>query len=297
MITIIVATNKRANLLREALFSILIQTYSDFECIVVDDAIDDATKEVLLFFNQMDIRFIYLERPESFAQGLSGCRNFALSQARGEFVHFVDDDDILHPDFLLKKAEAAKLLNQTDYVISPLLNFTQNVPENSACNETASIQTVDWTNYIMGKTGIFSCSVLWHRRCFQTHLFDEDLKVSEDWDLYRKLFKEFKNGVFLDCPLYFRRVHQESNSGKLRSKNATYTKTFAVVRAKAFKEILVDDELTKELAIFFFDFASKYQMKEIVEEIKNWNKQSKVFGFTEFAQMKFRYFFKNLRTN
>ncbi len=93
-VSIIIATRNRARLLREALESLRAQTFTDFEAIVIDDGFTDDTREVVGSFHD---RFRYIHQAN---RGRSHARNRGLERARGRYVAFLDDDDLLRPNKL-----------------------------------------------------------------------------------------------------------------------------------------------------------------------------------------------------
>ena len=88
-VTIIVPTYNRPNLLPRAIKSILNQTFTDYEIIIVDDASTDHTPEVLSEFNDPRIRSFR----HKINKGQSAARNLGIYHARGEYIAFLDDDD------------------------------------------------------------------------------------------------------------------------------------------------------------------------------------------------------------
>ncbi|MHB1105158.1 MAG: glycosyltransferase family 2 protein [Lutibacter sp.] len=95
LISIIIPTYNRAHLLRETLDSVLAQTYANWECIIIDDGSTDNTFEVVSNYIKKDSRFKYLVRPIERIKGASTCRNIGLENAKGEFIQFLDSDDLL----------------------------------------------------------------------------------------------------------------------------------------------------------------------------------------------------------
>jgi glycosyltransferase involved in cell wall biosynthesis len=95
--SIIIPTHNRDQLLARAVNSALGQTVGEIEVIVVDDGCTDQTAEVMEVFKRYDPRVIYLQIPS--ALGLSGGlqRNEAIKIARGEFICYLDDDDVMTP--------------------------------------------------------------------------------------------------------------------------------------------------------------------------------------------------------
>jgi glycosyltransferase involved in cell wall biosynthesis len=87
--TIIIPTYNRATKLPNAIQSVLEQTYTDFELIIIDDGSTDGTKEAVSGFKDERIRYVYQENAE-----LSAARNRGVNEARGTYICFLDDDDI-----------------------------------------------------------------------------------------------------------------------------------------------------------------------------------------------------------
>jgi glycosyltransferase involved in cell wall biosynthesis len=97
LVSIIVPCYKQAHFLKESLLSVLEQTYSHWECIIVNDGSPDDTAIVAEDWCKHDPRFRYLEKKNG---GLSSTRNFGIKQAKGDFILPLDADDILHPNYL-----------------------------------------------------------------------------------------------------------------------------------------------------------------------------------------------------
>lgn len=99
LVSIIIPTRNRAKLLERALKSVLAQTYPNFECLVIDDASSDNTRDLVKSFTDERIQYIYNERHSN----VSGARNVGLRISTGEFIAFLDDDDEWLPAKLEKQ--------------------------------------------------------------------------------------------------------------------------------------------------------------------------------------------------
>lgn len=97
MISVLMLTYNRENLVSRAIESILAQTYTDFEFIIVDNGSSDRSGEIADEYAKKDkrIRVIHRERGT-----ISAGRNTALDAASGDFIAFIDDDDWTEPDYL-----------------------------------------------------------------------------------------------------------------------------------------------------------------------------------------------------
>jgi glycosyltransferase involved in cell wall biosynthesis/cytochrome c-type biogenesis protein CcmH/NrfG len=96
--SVIVPTYRSERFLGECLASVRDQSFSDFECIVVDDASPEADSSIAAQFAADDHRFRCIRHPSN--RGVSAARNTGIGAARGEFVLFLDSDDVLLPDAL-----------------------------------------------------------------------------------------------------------------------------------------------------------------------------------------------------
>ena len=99
-VSIIMATYNRAHFIVETLLAIQNQTFLDWECLIIDDGGTDNTKELITPILEQDSRFKYSKRTENYIKGLPGCRNYGLDLAKGDYIIFFDDDDIVHPQNL-----------------------------------------------------------------------------------------------------------------------------------------------------------------------------------------------------
>lgn len=115
-VSIIIPTFNRATLIGETLDSVLAQTYPHWECIVVDDGSTDGTQEVVQQYVEKDNRFRFYQRYRE-PKGAPTCRNIGLDNASGEYVMFLDSDDLLL-NFAL--ADRCKHLNESnaDFIVS-----------------------------------------------------------------------------------------------------------------------------------------------------------------------------------
>ena len=100
LVSVIIPTYNRAHLILETLNSIKVQTYTNWECIVVDDGSTDETKDVLTIFCLKDARFQYHHRPDSRPKGANSCRNYGFEFSNGDYINWFDSDDVMHKDKL-----------------------------------------------------------------------------------------------------------------------------------------------------------------------------------------------------
>ncbi|MEO2064643.1 MAG: glycosyltransferase family 2 protein [Christiangramia sp.] len=98
LVSIIIPTYNRAHLIKQTLDSVLKQTYKKWECIIVDDGSEDDTAQLICRFSETDSRIRYIKRSSNFPKGAASCRNIGLSVSTGEYIQFLDSDDIISPE-------------------------------------------------------------------------------------------------------------------------------------------------------------------------------------------------------
>ena len=96
MISIITPTYNRADLISETIRSVLAQSYSDFEWIIVDDGSEDETEIIVKGFNDLRIKYFIL--PHS--ARLPFIRNYGVKKAKGDYIALMDSDDLWKNNFL-----------------------------------------------------------------------------------------------------------------------------------------------------------------------------------------------------
>ncbi|MDT0649588.1 glycosyltransferase family 2 protein [Autumnicola edwardsiae] len=94
-VSIIIPTFNRAHTIIETLDCVFNQTHQNWECIVIDDGSTDGTEQLLKKKIFHDSRLSYIQRPKSRKKGAASCRNIGLENAAGEFIQFLDSDDII----------------------------------------------------------------------------------------------------------------------------------------------------------------------------------------------------------
>ncbi|MBQ2967297.1 MAG: glycosyltransferase family 2 protein [Clostridia bacterium] len=96
MVSVIMPAYNSGAYIQDAVTSVLNQTYENFELLIVDDASTDNTEEIIRMFNDSRIRYF----KNNSRMGAAICRNFALRNAKGKYVAFLDSDDLWLPEKL-----------------------------------------------------------------------------------------------------------------------------------------------------------------------------------------------------
>lgn len=112
MFSIIIPTYNRADLLSQCIESVLAQSFTDYELLVIDDGSTDSTAKMVSDFNDSKIHYSRQERQER-----SNARNYGIHLSKGTYVCFVDDDDLLEKNYLLDFQNHLNNSSQKDVIL------------------------------------------------------------------------------------------------------------------------------------------------------------------------------------
>ncbi len=135
-ISVTMAAFNVAPYLAACLDSMLAQDWTDFELIIVDDASRDGTREILRDYAARDPRIRLFLKDQN--EGLAVARNLGIAEARGEWVAFLDADDLYSPDMLRLAIEAARAKN-AEMVLWDYVVFTDEAEIAAKSSETSAL--------------------------------------------------------------------------------------------------------------------------------------------------------------
>lgn len=217
LISIIIPTYNRSDLIGETLNSILNQTYQNWECIVVDDGSTDDTGQVMSNYLSKDMRFRYFHRPSNMPKGANACRNYGLQCSKGVYINWFDSDDLMKPEFLVRKLEVLKREN-VDFVVSKSLNFDEKGTYRIKKYKGNSQFELTGKNYIFSKVYWITQDFLIKAEKLNGYYFNEILQSGQETNFFIVFLNKNPNlkGVFIDEHLSSRRIHDSSIQQKLK---------------------------------------------------------------------------------
>ncbi len=121
LVSIIIPSYNSKSYLKEAVASALNQSYKPIEIIVVDDGSTDNTNDLFLEFEKQGVKCFSIDNG-----GASNARNYGLSKATGDYIQFLDADDILAPSKIEKQLELM-ITHQADLSYTPWVNFKNDI--------------------------------------------------------------------------------------------------------------------------------------------------------------------------
>lgn len=215
LVSIIIPTFNRSAFLGETLESVINQTYSNWECIVVDDGSLDATPELMEFYCEKEKRIRYFSRPPNLPKGANPCRNFGFDVSQGEYINWFDSDDLMLPNNLELKLKAFK--KDVDFVIGNSLNFDEK-GSNSRPYKLNFDEEITPENFITGKIGWITNDVLIRREKVLVR-FNEALSSGQEYNFFSRLLYFTSKGKFLKKDTVLRRIHGSSIHQAFHIKN------------------------------------------------------------------------------
>lgn len=230
IVSIIIATFNSEKILRTALESVRNQSYKDWECIVVDGASKDGTVAIIKEYAAKDSRFRYISEPD---KGVYDAFNKGWRMAKGEWVHYLGDDDEL-----------------TRNGISDLMKVSDNGA--GVVSGNCHIRKIDGSLNVVRSVGLSGChqGKLTRRSVLeQFDGFNLEYKILADKDLYVRMEKANIKAVNVDTFVAYFSMGGISQSLSLLWKRAK--ENFLIYKVNN-----CSNPLYKTIKIFTYDFLS-----------------------------------------
>ena len=265
LISIIIPTFNRAHIILKTLDSISTQTYSNWECIIVDDGSIDNTEEVLLSYCSKDSRFKFFKRPSNLIKGPNSCRNFGFEVSRGEFIQWFDSDDLYFPNALEMFVKSFK--DNLDVVVAKIERIDDLTFIKINENKIESNNLIE--DYLIGKVTFYVCGPLWKRSFLnkQKELFDEEIRNLDDWDFNLRMLYQNPNIEYINSPLIQYRIHSASLAHEISKLNYNEVQSELYAREKHLKLITLNKKANPKIFKAFVRDRCKYFFREAL--VKN----------------------------
>jgi glycosyltransferase involved in cell wall biosynthesis len=262
--------------------SVLNQNYRKLELICVDDGSTDNSKQIIESFCDNRIKYIYQEHFGSPARG----RNVGIKNSVGEYIAFIDQDDILVPESIAERVEFfeknkdvlcvysdAFLIDAEDRIMAEsFISFKKVIPYSGYC-----FRQLIKSNFIGGPQ-----TIMIHKTIFnKIGVFDEQLQGTDDYDLFLRITRHYQIG-YLNMSLVKWRTHPNSLSKNILLMDINHFKTIK----KTFDSLprcsyLAEKKLLKHrMHTAAIDVAYSYSDTGDKAQIKKWLTTSLKYGFS-----------------
>lgn len=249
MISILVSVYNMKDYLVQCLDSVLAQTYTDYECILVDDGSKDNSLEMCNEYARKDKRFIVVHQENG---GLSAARNTGLKHAKGDLITFLDPDDWIHPEYLQRLVELKEKHNADMSAVSFVKTSDRNyqpIKAEVTVKEYTGRDFVDNMNTLRNPVGDQVWARLYDKKAFDGKQFPPR-KDYEDVHVIPQTVYPMKKVVYSTEVLYyyFQRVDGIS---RLKTRINSDLLEAYIINAK-FARKNNDKKLLRQMKLFFF---------------------------------------------
>lgn len=228
MVSVIMPVYNGEKFLSEAIESVLAQTFSDFELIIINDGSKDNSLNIIKECAKKDSRIKVIDQEN---KGVSSARNTGINQSEGQFVAFLDCDDVWEKEKLesqiseFNKNEKIKICGTWGIVINKNGEKIKDFNYPPLSNKKIKLSSVYKYPFIT------SSLVIEKKMLNLNNLFDEKIKLAEDYDFIIKYLYQHQ-AININTPLIKYRIH-DNNSDSSISKKIKFKFSAVVMRLKA----------------------------------------------------------------
>lgn len=211
MVSIIIPVYNQEKFLIETLNSVVNQTHSNWECVLINDGSTDNSVTLINEYLTQDKRFHFINSEN---KGVSNARNLALQQVKGEYVLFLDGDDLIHPE---KIAQAISNFQKNSdlSIVFTTTSYFQDTIENKLYDIKIDAELLNFNDLLLywGEKIIIPIhSAIIKKSLFEGIEFNTNLTAQEDWLVWLRLFQKNPKVLVLDSALSYYRKHNTSRT-------------------------------------------------------------------------------------
>lgn len=214
MISVIMPAYNATKYLEEAVQSVIRQTFDDWELLIIDDCSRDETYQLMQKLQKRDSRIRILQNAENC--GVAKTRNYGVSQARGEWVAFLDSDDRWDPSKLEKQVALIRSNPEIEFTFTGSAYIED---DGMSISYELHVPGKVSRKRIMGRNIISCSSVVLKKKLMEEHPMQDNREIHEDFAAWLEILKDVPYAYGVDEPLLIYRRALASKSGK-KSKSA-----------------------------------------------------------------------------
>ncbi|MFN3756554.1 MAG: glycosyltransferase family 2 protein [Flavobacterium sp.] len=271
-ISVIIPTFNRAHLIGDTLESVLHQTYTNWECLVVDDGSSDDTLSVVQRYHIEDNRIKFVQRPLDRTKGSSACRNIGFEQSQGDVIQWLDSDDLLLPNAF---ESYIKFFNESVDAVIGKVTLTD-LLSGDVIKTNSLVYSHLIEDYFGGDVTFYVCGPMWRRSFLkmQPQLFKEDLPILIDWDFNLRMLCASPRLYFLKHAFILYRQHEfslKSNKKllqpeKLKAAFKVRYEQFNILSQNALARRSVLKRHLRDMHLYIVKFSLKVDNSEVRNE-------------------------------
>jgi glycosyltransferase involved in cell wall biosynthesis len=248
-VSIVIPVYNRQELIKECLESIISQTYSNWEAIVVDDGSTDSTRDVVKLFGLKNHKIKLIER-NRMPKGASTCRNIGAFSAAGDYIIFLDSDDLLAACCLANRVAYFERHPKKDFIAFPTKLFYQNIHDSNLYWNKPVKKKDDLLRFLDLDMPWHTSGPIWKKNSFnKLGGFDELALSMQDWEIHINAIIDGLSYKVVDdlnaADVYYRRHKEDTISGNYRNKELLLNKSMLLDRV--WKNIVDKGKVTSEI--------------------------------------------------
>lgn len=243
LVSCVIPTHNRADLLPRAISSIQNQTYKNLEIIIVSDGSTDNTKNIVDDIAKNDNRIKFFENIP--AQGGNVARNTGIELSEGEYVAFLDDDDEWLPEKIERQLEIMESDESIGFVYTGvhIIYVNEKSEYNSKAREIGNLNKRILLDNCVGTTS----TVMVRKDIFKkAGVFDVELKALQDYDLWIRICQHCNVGMVCDEMINY---YNYTGTAQVSALTKKYEESFAYINKKyedLFSSLSEDEALLKK---------------------------------------------------
>lgn len=236
LVTVVVPTYNRAELIVHAVQSVIDQTYRNWELVIVDDGSEDRTLERLEMLGEPRLKVIRLSHCGKVAR----LRNIGAAAGSGDYIAFLDSDDLWHPERLEAQLSALRGASSSWCYADHMLVTAEGARKPLRAGRFRPLSGRIAVSLLRFETGVSIDTLLVPRSLFdEVGRFDEDLLGREDLDLVVRL-AETADAVAVPTVLAFVRDHEGRTTGARRNNAELMAKVFRKAMDRSRDPVLIE---------------------------------------------------------
>lgn len=223
MVSVIIPIYNAEKKLNRCINSVLNQTYSNIELLLIDDGSTDTSAQICIKYTQIDNRVRYIHKKN---EGAASARNLGIKKAKGEYIQFVDSDDYIAPD-MTESLYNSIVNNNSDLSICGMISYTAYSRNETIFKKDKGISIYEFASYVCKyyHLGILhSCWNKLYKKSLVTSQMNPKYRWGEDYIFNLEYLTNVKTLSIIDKALYYYDCTDESITRGKYQKQDEYIK-------------------------------------------------------------------------
>lgn len=207
LVSIIIPIYNAEKYIQHCIFSVLVQTYTNIEIILVNDGSTDNSSTICLELQKQDKRIKIINQEN---KGASIARLEGIKQSKGEYLSFVDSDDFIEPDYIELLVKAIDIHHATIAACNMVKHEVNESPKIIRNNHTQILDEEELHKRFFNYDFWGFWGKIYKKNVFEEIYFPK-ATINEDYVVMAQLFHKYKEIAYIDIPLYHYLIHNNES--------------------------------------------------------------------------------------